>query len=503
VSLVSTVLLAACAGSDSRSQPPGQRAVSDPCNHMGALVRDSRFRLESLYSHKAIAESQWSCMAQALTATDKKFSGICKSAAVEFGEVSDDLRGLYAACVLAPVPEVVECAILTRDQDCLKSVAAKLSPPARTDLTLSGVPPEAIVADLPFLESGELNRVFVNLAPDGERPFRLILDTGASDSVLTPRYARDLGVTVRRARDRPNERSTVLGRPLQFWIDTESSESASRTGWEYGLLGGTFLGEYVIDLDFVNRRVRFIDADKWQTPKSVDAQNEAVLPLRVVGNRPFVHVEVEGKSVDVLLDTGAPMTMLLSGEGAKRAGFSKHPLAQLAGGGVLGPIETYLVEADKLVLGPFSFEPAPIAFAPQGAYNQGGSTDSLIGYELLSHFHVRIDYRHKRLWLRREGDEPLAWFGSPWVAVRRVGLLATSGEGGIEVYGVLPDSPASKLGVRAGDSIEFHNDMPAAKALEAVLGTIERGERLTVVRYQNEVPSQVELGDEKPVTPAN
>jgi len=375
----------------------------------------------------------------------------------------------------------------------------------RADEPTPGVPKEAVVADLPFLDWPEANRVALNLAPEGARPFRLMLDTGASDSVLTPRYAHELGVSIRRARDdRPYERETVLGRPLRFWVDTQSSESASRTGWEYGLLGGTFLADYVLEIDFHGRRVRFIDPDRFAVPKSVTDPNEAVLPVRVVGNRVVLEVLLEGKPVEVMLDTGAPITMLLSGKSAKRADFDRPYLADMRAGGVLGSTESHLVEAEKLELGPFAFGPAPLELAPKGFYNQGSSSDSLLGYEVLQHFTIRIDYPHKRLWLRRVDADPLGWEGSSWATVRRVGLLARVADEGIQVAAVLPDSPAAKLGIRPGDSIEFHGDVARAKALEATLGTIERGERITVVRAEkeDEPPAQVELGGEKPVTPA-
>jgi predicted aspartyl protease len=375
----------------------------------------------------------------------------------------------------------------------------------RADEATADVPKEAVVADLPFLDWPELNRVALNLAPEGARPFRLMLDTGASDSVLTPRYARELGVSVRRARDdRPYERETVLGRPLQFWVDTQSSESASRTGWEYGLLGGKFLADYVLEIDFHGRRVRFIDPGRFEVPKSVSAPNEAVLPVHIVGNRVVVEILLEGKPVEVMLDTGAPWTMLVSGKAAKKADFDRPYLADMRAGGVLGTTESHLVEGEKLELGPFSFAPVPFEIAPKGFYNQGSSSDSLIGYEVLSHFKMRIDYAHKRLWLQRVDEEPLGWFGTPWAAVRRVGLLAYVGEKEIDVMGVLPDSPAAKLGIRPRDSIELHGDMPVAKALEATLGAIERGERITVARAEkeDEPPVQIELGGEKPVTPA-
>ena len=362
------------------------------------------------------------------------------------------------------------------------------------------VPAAAVVGDLPFLEHPELNRIYLNLAPEGARPFRLLLDTGAEASVLTPLYARELGVTVRRARDTENRRETVLGRDLEFWIDTQSSESASRTGWEYGLLGGNFLSQYVVDFDFQKRRVRFLDPDKYQVPASVDDPNEAVVKLHVAGNRPFADIQVDGKTINVLLDTGAPGTLLLSGSSARRAGFEKPQLATLNTGGVLGKIEAYLVEADRLELGPFAFAPATIIFAPHGAYNQGGNTDSALGYEVLQHFHIRLDYAHNRMWLRREDTQPLSWFGSSWAAARKVGLLTFVGEGGIDVEAVLPDSPAAKLGLQPGDEIEFHGDRPRDKDLEEVLAGVERGDSLTVLRGDQDQKTQVKLGGVKPAS---
>ena len=57
---------------------------------------------------------------------------------------------------------------------------------------------EAVIGVLPFEPWHEHNRVILNLAPEGHKPFRLMLDTGANTSVITPRMARSLGVSVRR-----------------------------------------------------------------------------------------------------------------------------------------------------------------------------------------------------------------------------------------------------------------------------------------------------------------
>lgn len=373
-----------------------------------------------------------------------------------------------------------------------------LSAPAGAVTPEAELPANAIIADLPFLDTPERNRVFIDLAPAGSRPFRLLLDTGATDTVLTPRYARELGVTVRRHTDRPSERETSLGRSLQFWIDTDSSDSASRTGWEYGLLGGQFLAEYVLDIDFAARRVRFLDPQRFKVPESVSAEDEAVLPLKIASNRPHVNLEVDGKTVDVLLDTGSPFSLLLSGASAKRAGYEWQPIARLGVHGVLGPIESYLCEAKSLALGRFEFAPAPLVVAPKGAYNQGGNTDSALGYEALAHFHMRIDYPRKRLWLRRTSVEPLAYFGMPWAAVRRTGLLATLGEQGILVDAVLPGTPAEKLGIVPGDAIALAGDGDAKARMTALFARIERGERVSVVRDVNGVLEDTELGAAPP-----
>ncbi|MCH6568251.1 MAG: nucleotide exchange factor GrpE, partial [Nitrospinae bacterium] len=90
-----------------------------------------------------------------------------------------------------------------------------------------------------------------DLAPQGRgKRFPLIVDTGATWSVITPLMARELGVRVRRVKQDPYRRATVLGRDLQFYVDTQSSDTGSKTGWEYGLLGGQFLAAYVVEFDF-------------------------------------------------------------------------------------------------------------------------------------------------------------------------------------------------------------------------------------------------------------
>jgi predicted aspartyl protease len=278
--------------------------------------------------------------------------------------------------------------------------------------------PDAVLADLPFLDGDERNRIFVDLAPEGSRrPLRLLLDTGASHTVMTPLAARALGVSVRRLKRDPYRKKTRLGRDLLFYVDTRSSDNGSRTGWEYGLLGGNFLDDYVVEFDFVKRRVRFIDPGRFEVPEQVETEDETVLPLAITTTRPAFDVTVNGATFPALLDTGAPLGFMLSGKLADRAGVESAPNDLFEFGTVMGVVDSRLGATDRLVVGRFDFGAVPTVVLPNGWFNQGLPDAAVVGYDLLSQFLVRIDYPRKRLWLKRRPDWRITFGGDPWPGV--------------------------------------------------------------------------------------
>ena len=123
-----------------------------------------------------------------------------------------------------------------------------------------------------------------------------------------------------------------------------------------------------------------------------------------MSNRPAVTLDVNGRSLEILLDTGAPMALMLSGELARASGVASAPDARFSLHGVMGPVETEVGEAKRVALGPFVFDNVPVAVAPKGWFNQGYPGDSMIGCDLLAQFLVRIDFEGRRLWLRRRPE---------------------------------------------------------------------------------------------------
>lgn len=276
----------------------------------------------------------------------------------------------------------------------------------------SGEPPEdAVLATIPFHPSTPPTGVVIDLAPEGNKPFPLMLDTGSTASVMTPDVARDLGVSVRRIKSSPYRRKTVLGRDLQFHVDTASSDTGSGASFSYGVLGGDFVDDYVLEIDYPGRRVRFIDPEKFEVPESVSAPDERVLRFELLSTRIQVDLEIDGKPAKALLDTGMP-PVLISGKIAKKLGIDWGRLPEFDGlAGVLGPIDTHVYETKSLAFAGFDFPGQPILIAPKGGYNQGGPNDSALGYDVLGQFILRIDYGRRRIWLRRDGTRFATLFG--------------------------------------------------------------------------------------------
>jgi len=263
-------------------------------------------------------------------------------------------------------------------------------------------PSEAVLADLPFLpatERGGENEVRIDLAPPGARPLPLLLDTGSPDSFATPSAARALGISLRRNKQTPYRRATRLGRDVEIAVDMRRGEKTSTAGGEWAVLGARFLASFVLEIDFPGRRVRFLDPKRFEVAERATAANEAVLPIRLVGNRPIVEIEVGAARIPAAITTGAPGTLLLAGGWAAGASLTPNPevTATLAPAPGAGRLEA--VTAARFQIGPFAESEVPMLVAEHGAQGAGARSEAWLGVDLLKRFVLRIDYPRKRLWI--------------------------------------------------------------------------------------------------------
>lgn len=259
--------------------------------------------------------------------------------------------------------------------------------------------PDAVLADLPFLEA-QPNQIKVDLGPEGGRPLPLLIDTGALQSFATAGGARELGITLRRNKQTPYRRETRLGRALELHVDTRRGDTGEARGGDYALAGASFLARYVVEIDFPRRRVRFLDPERYQVPASDPAAT--VLPMRPGTPQPIVEIEVGAVRLPAILATGAPGTLILPGGWAAdpAAGITidAEQTAKLELPPGSAPMQA--ARAALVRCGGFGERDVPMLVAPDGVWSQGPRSEALLGVDFLKRFVLRIDYPRRRLWIR-------------------------------------------------------------------------------------------------------
>jgi predicted aspartyl protease len=315
---------------------------------------------------------------------------------------------------------------------------------------------EGVIADLPFLEAvphyGEVDpgHVAIDLSPQASRPFPLLLDTGAPHSILGPQYARAVGVSVRRVKNTPYRRATILGRDLQFLVDVRASDSGTQTGIEIGLLGGNFLEAYVLEVDYASRRVRFLDPDLRPVSEDAADPGEVVVPMRLTNQRPAIEIRLGSGSTWFLVDTGAPDDLLLSEEGARALEIEPDPDAlPVRGRNLYGTERASVQRLSGVRVGALDIDALDLRISSRGGSsyrttNVAGPDQALLGNAFLRRFRVRIDYPHRRVALLPRPDlpAPLREAALPAVAAPPPGDVRGPPESEISDGALSPARPA-------------------------------------------------------------
>ncbi len=267
---------------------------------------------------------------------------------------------------------------------------------------------KGVLADLPFVNTGDDRHIFVDLGKPGSLPLVVQLDTGANTTFMTPVYARALGVATRSAKSDQNRRDTVTGDPLLFWVTSQAVTGGSgEMGWSYALLGGEYLENYVVEIDFAHRRVRLLDPRSHRVgADSPDRGTERVVAMPVNERRPYVTVELGTGSVLALLDTGSMGGISLSDEVAARVGITVDPNApRQEWRSVLGTSISASQKLPSAKLGPLMLENVALDIGLREESGvrveriMAGEDEALLGQAVLRDFVVRLDYPRRKLGL--------------------------------------------------------------------------------------------------------
>jgi hypothetical protein len=365
------------------------------------------------------------------------------------------------------------------------------------------------------------SRVFVTVTLAGSKgteKLRFLVDTGGNTPGLTLHRAVAERLGFASASEMPRtlhigDRDVALPEGAGWFLldeDEARFEAATRKGLSVGQIGAGFLSRFVVCFDPAKGRMGLGEPSRFE----IEPGGAKWIPLFMVeaGNSharyPFFHVLLRdhGKpagSYGMLLDTGAPTSMLERGEIERHR--KEHP-AWAAASGAFGDgdmlggkwseqvlrVDDVAIDAPKDALAQVglreevSVDAGPATFVDRrtGAWNElFGDVEATKGVQgalandVLLRFRLLIDYPHARLFLEPSGQRP-----GPSSSASRIGVSLLFGADGCPEIRQITDTnaPETREKLRVGDVILSIDGQDACKALHHEIAAALAGPAGTV-----------------------
>jgi predicted aspartyl protease len=243
----------------------------------------------------------------------------------------------------------------------------------------------------------------------------LLLDTGATNTMLTPETARRL--RIHPPADAPKQMAVVTGgQEVECVLAQLSSITVGQAVVENvqvgvalvlpeeplvdGVLGGDFLQRFTVTLDYAASRLRLDPQPGAPAPSPPStAAGRSPVPLRIVNNRVLLRTVFNHQSpVTLLLDTGATQT-LLHPDTATRVGLRPPTDGPQGTTTVFGGrrITFPLVQLSEVAVGD-----AMVKDLQAGVFlalPREPSVHGILGGDFLQYFIAILDYPTSQLWL--------------------------------------------------------------------------------------------------------
>lgn len=329
---------------------------------------------------------------------------------------------------------------------------------------------------MPVLFENLNNLVVIPVKINGLLPSRFILDSGVALTILTQKEVCTLleipcdrrislpvigtldsitgcistGVRI----DLPGVRS--LGQNLVV-LDEDYLNLKNFLGNNVqGIIGYDLFRNFVVEVDYINKMITLIHPDHFKPPRRHDC-----IPMDIINNRPYLSCEVtteEGGSLTIplLMDLGASFAVMFEIDSAQVIPIPPDHIETVVGRGLGGDINGLVGRIKHFGIGSYQMEdviasfydkyqtPEPDPYVRQGA----------IGGDILSRFHLFIDYTGKKLYMKRNFSFPRSFeFNLSGMEIAADGIELNQ----FTVIRILPRSPADKAGIMPGDKIVMFN----------------------------------------------
>ncbi len=331
----------------------------------------------------------------------------------------------------------------------------------------------------------ENNFIVVKVVFNNFLPLHFIFDTGAEHTILTRKEITDaMGIGYQR-------QFTILGADLKtillaylvqgvrldmgdlvalnhsiLVLEEDYFDFEKFAGIDIqGIIGADITSRFIVEIDYQHQIITLFDPKSYKKPKKEFAD----IPLELDKHKPYVRADILlrkghlSEDLRLLIDTGAGLSLLLNTESQDSLDLPENLIRTEIGTGLGGYLEGYFGRIDEIQLGNYKLQGVLTNFqdhTPEMNKYFQTNRDGIIGNELLSRFHMTIDYVNNRLYL-----EPNRKFNKKFKFDRSGLVMAAGGQKGSRVFYityVIPGSPADIAGVEKGDVIKSVNRFPSA-----------------------------------------
>jgi len=308
---------------------------------------------------------------------------------------------------------------------------------------------------IPFRMVGHLMTVLVKIN-DSPKEFNFVVDTGGA-TFVDKGVADELGLK----QVGPQAKINTLhlpGFPIEnvFCFTTFDFSHLKAVGVPiHGIIGSTLLERFKVIFDY---RAGTIDLS--EDTEGLDKPEKGILLKfrnHPVNNAPLVEMEINGKTVEAMIDTGQPYPLVLPIETFEQYGAGDFNGCLKS----VGLMEkwpntkvdyNYLARVKQVRMGGSTFPNFLCLFGDLPKV----LSMPLVGSDFLSQFIIVINY---------PGDEMLVIPNEDFYLkdnLFSIGMnLDVSEKGEIVVEGIWEKSPAEKAGIKVGDRIVFFNSKKA------------------------------------------
>jgi hypothetical protein len=220
-----------------------------------------------------------------------------------------------------------------------------------------------------------------------------------------------------------------------------------------GLIGGGFFKNLIIQIDYKRNCIVLMDPGEFEPPA-----DHVSLPITIKTNKPYVNAEaqlLDGTfvQVDLLLDTGAGVPLLLHNNSHPSLHLPEEYIRGKLGMGLGGYLEGYIGRIGKLSFGEIDFQSILTSFQDideKWLMDQSRFRNGILGNQVLSRFSIYLDYVRGQLYLKplRKRQEPF-FMDRSGLVILAYGLEFNE----FVVQDVLENSPAQEAGILPGDIV--------------------------------------------------